>query len=149
MVRTNFTPTFSRAPARQRPPRRRPAYVLVMCLLVIAVSSSIVLTLFNILRLQTAESRARRQVAMAHALADAAGETAIAVLVDQPTFRGSLGPYQVPSQPTHFYSAEIVDDSGDIQVRATGTADACVQTWSRAVTASSLDDRRATLGLGP
>ncbi len=134
---------------RYRTHQRRSAYVLIMCLLVIAISSSIVMTLFHILRLQTAEAHARRQLIAAQALVDAGHEYGVAVLIDQPSFRGLVGPSPVVGQPGHSYSVLISDASGDIQLAATGQAGSCIQTRASTITAGQLSTRRSSLGLPP
>lgn len=126
---------------------RKRGYALVMCLLVIAVSSSIVLTLFNMLRLQTAEFRARRQLTVANLLVDAAREHAVSVLIDQPTFRGPIGPVSIPQQPGNQYYIEISDASGDMLLTVVGSADKSSTSGTYLITAAALAKRRAAIGL--
>ena len=126
---------------------KRQAYVLVMCLLTVAISSSIVLTLFNMLRLQTAESAARRQQVVAASLVEASLEHAIAVLIDRPDFRGTLGPIAVPEHPERVYSVSIADASGNIALTVNCRAGRTVRTFARQISPSQLANRRAALGL--
>lgn len=134
-----------RSPVNSR--RSRSGYVLVMCLLVVAISSSIVLTLFNILRLQTAETLARQQLVVASALVDAAHEHALAVLIDQPSFRGTVGPISVPGFSDRNYTVTIADAADDVQLLKTGQVGLCIQSASLIITQDALDDRRDELEL--
>ena len=93
--------TYKRGPQEQKGAvrgtamkRRRKGYALVMCLLVIGVCSSIALTLFHLLKLQTAETHARQDLSVARATLQAGSEHAIALLVDQPALRGEFGPFE-------------------------------------------------------
>jgi hypothetical protein len=118
-----------------------------MCLLAVAISSGIVLTLFSVLRVQTAESMARRQMAVNVSLCEAGVENAIAVLLDQPNFRGSIGPIIVPAYPDRTYSATLVDVNGDIALTIVSRAGSAQSSTTRLIKASDLASRRAALGL--
>lgn len=126
---------------------RRSAYVLVMCLLAIAISSGIVLTLFNVLRVQTAESMARRQMTVNLSLGEAGAEHAIAVLLDQPNFRGTIGPVAPSAFPDRSYSATLVDVSGDIAVTVISRVGTAQGSTNRLIRSVDLASRRAALGL--
>lgn len=126
---------------------RRSGYVLVMCLMVVAVSSCIVLTLFNMLSLQSAESRARRQIVASSSIMDAGVEHAIAILIDNPAFRGSAGPFPVPTTGVlAAYSIDIVDNSGNAAVTVRCQVGTRVNTRSLNITAAQISQRRSDAG---
>ncbi len=125
---------------------RRSGYALMMCLMVVAVTSSIVLTLFHSIRLQTAESLARRQIVVKNSLADAAFEHALATLIDNPNFSGTLN-FAVPNERNRGYTLAVQPVSGDHQITAVLRVAATNTTVSRLITAKQLDQRRKTLGL--
>ncbi len=136
---------MKRTTRKQRDSRQ--GYVLVMCLLVIAVTSTAVLTLFNMLRLQTAESAARRQLTVASSVTDAGIEHAIAILLDNPTFRGSIGPLAVPGTTNQNYTIQITDVSGDMQIDVLTTVGTSQQAISQLITNADLHTRRVKLRL--
>ncbi len=125
----------------------RRGYVLVLCMIVIAISSSIVLTTFHLLKLHTAEASARRDLVTMDALLSAGKEHAIAHLIDQPTYRGPLGIISIPQQSQQNYQVQISDVSGDIQIDVTATLRAISQVSTTRVQIAALDARRAALGL--
>lgn len=125
---------------------RRDGYALLMCLMVVAVSSSIVLTLFNVLRLQTAESTARRQLVVASGLADGAREHAIALLIDNPNLSGSAGPFAVPDDPGRSYQLNFQQISGGVRISTSLTAGSSTQASQFEITDSQLSDRRRAVG---
>lgn len=126
---------------------RRAGYVLVMCLLAVAISSGIVLTLFNVLRVQTAESLARRTMTANISLGEAGVEHAVAVLLDQPNFRGNLGPFTVPTHPDRSYTISLVDVSGDVAIAVNSRVGTSQAATARLITSAALTNRRAALGL--
>ncbi len=126
--------------------KNRSGYALLMCLMVVGVTSSIVLTLFNALRLQTAESRARREIIANHALADGALEHALAILIDQPKFEGKVG-FQVPLDPSRGYTLVVEQAGGDVNVTAYVQSGANTQLVQRLLTEAELANRRGALGL--
>ncbi|MEZ6136914.1 MAG: hypothetical protein R3C53_18620 [Pirellulaceae bacterium] len=127
--------------------QQRGGYTLVMCLLVVGVSSAIVLSLFQVVRLQTAEATARRQQVIAESLSDAGVEHAIAVLLDQPSFRGTIGPVVPPNDPQRSYTIRMIDVSGDVQVDVLAQAGNSRAAMSKLIPASKLSERRARLSL--
>lgn len=135
--------------ARKNPNRkqRRPAYILVMCLLVIAISSCIVLTLFNMLSMQTSESRARRQIVTSQSIMDAGVEHAVALLIDRPTFRGNAGTFRVPTASTPAaYTIDIVDNSGDAAVTVRCQVGTSTNYRSINITAAQIAQRKSEAG---
>lgn len=119
----------------------------MVCLLAIAVSSAIVVAIFNVQRVHVAEAAARRQLAVFDSLQLAACEHALAVLIDQPTFRGPLGPFSSPAYPDRSYQFQISDSGAGIQVSAVLRADGQQNSSSTFVTHAAIDARRAALGL--
>lgn len=126
---------------------KRGGYVLLTCMLVVAISSSVVLGLFHMLRLQTAESTARRQMAVSQSLNDAAFEHAIAILLDQPNFEGQVGPIKVAEIPDQSYLFEIASTLGGPQVTMVTYTPVSKHVQQRLVPNNLLDERRATLGI--
>lgn len=128
--------------------QHRQGYVLVMCLLVVAISSCIVLTLFNMLSMQTAESRARRQIVASSSIMDAGVEHAVAILMDRPTFRGNAGTFRVPALGTSAaYTIDIVDNSGDAVVTVRCQVGASTNTRSINITAAQIAQRKSEAGV--
>jgi hypothetical protein len=126
--------------------RRRAAYALLMCLMVIAVTSSIVLTLFQALRLQTTESTARRQVVINQALADGAFEHALAILLDNPSFMGQVD-VNVSTQPPANYRLDVQQNGTNIFISASLSSGATSSQLSRNIPLAALQQRRQNLGL--
>ncbi len=124
----------------------RRGYALLMCLMVVAVTSSIVLTLFTSVRLQTAESHARRTIVIRNSLADAAFEHAIAILIDDSKFKGKLE-FAVPNDKTRSYVLAIQPVSGDFQVSADLSVGGVNTQITRLITSKDLDKRRKMLKL--
>ena len=125
---------------------RRGGYALLMCLMVVAVTSSIVLTLFQALRLQTAESQGRRQIVINNSLAEGAFEHALAILLENPNYIDKKT-YQVPTSPSHSYTLDIQQDSQNILVTAALKAGASNTFFSRTYSKADLKQRRLELGL--
>ena len=137
--------------AKRRGNAKRQGYALLACLLTIAVSSAIVVSLFNAQRVQCAEATARRQLVVIHSLQQAAQEHALAVLIDQPTFRGQLGPFTHPSVSGCSYRVQVVDamagNAGDVQVNSLVQINGRSSSASIVLSYSALSGRRAQLGL--
>jgi type II secretory pathway component PulK len=131
---------------RCRAHQRRTGYALLMCLMVVAVTSSIVLTLFQALRLQTAESTARRQIVINQALADGAFEHAVAILLDNPSFVGQTT-VRLPAAPTASYRLDVQQDGTNIFISANLQSGATSSQLSRTVPLAALQQRRQNLGL--
>jgi hypothetical protein len=129
--------------------RSRCGYALLACLLTIAVCSSIVIAIFNIQRVHCAEAGARRHLAIAEALSQAAREHAIAVLIDQPAFRGGLGPFVHPDVPGRGYRFQITQAGTDVQITGLITTDGQVSATTWTLPYEAIDTRRAALGLQP
>lgn len=125
---------------------RRSAYALLMCLMVVAVTSSIVLTLFQALRLQTAESTARRQIVINRALADGAFEHALAILLDNPNFVGQMT-VRVPNAPTASYRLDVQQDGTQVFISASLQSGVNGSQMSRSVPLAAIQQRRQNLGL--
>lgn len=126
---------------------RQRGYALLLCLVVIAISSSIVVTTFQVLKLHTAEASARRDLVTMAAIHSAGSEHAIAHLIDQPDYRGGLGPFIIPNRPAQNYRIQIVDAGGDIQIEVAAAVGTRVQASSTRIRAAELDARRQALGL--
>lgn len=131
----------------RRKPHARSGYMLVMCLLVVAVSSSIVLTMFQMVRLQTLESQARRQVVQITSLSDAAREHAVAILIDQPEFRGTLGPFKVPAAIAQSYSFSITETKIGLQIDSQLQVGTSVQAATETISLDALKRRLRVLNL--
>jgi hypothetical protein len=74
----------------------------------------------------------------------------VAILLDQPTFRGSIGIHQPSglSPDSHaFYTAEVQDAAGGILVLASVETDLGKQVSQHTFTSGELSTRRALLGL--
>ncbi len=135
----------SPANRKLRPSRR--GYALVICLLAIAVTSVIVVAIFNVQRVHVAEASARRQLAVFDSLQQAAREHAVAVLIDQPAFRGSGGPFSNSAYPDRSYQFQITDTGSGIQISAVVRADGQQSSSSTVLTQAAINARRAALGL--
>lgn len=127
-------------------PTTRRGYALLMCLLVVGVSSSVVLTLFNIVRLQTAEATARRQLVVNQSLANGAFEHALAILLDQPTFTGTFN-VVLPVVAGQSYSVDIQQSGANVIISANLQAGGVVSFMSRTIALADLQQRRINLGL--
>jgi type II secretory pathway pseudopilin PulG len=141
-----------RFPTRQFPARfgrrsRERGYVLLLCLIVIAISSSIVVTTFQVLKLHTAEASARRDLVNMAAIQSAGTEHALAHLIDQPTFRGGLGPFIIPNRTDQSYRIQIGDAGGDIQIDVVASVGSRLHTSTTPIRTADLDSRRQALGL--
>ncbi len=126
---------------------RERGYVLLLCLVVIAISSSIVVTTFQILKLHTAEASARRDLVNVAAIHSAGTEHGLAHLIDQPAFRGTLGPFMIPNQTDQNYRIQIGDVGGDIQIEVVAAVGTRLQTITTRIRVAELDARRQALGL--
>jgi len=127
--------------------KRERGYALLLCLVVIAISSSIVVTTFQVLKLHTAEAGARRDLVTLAAIHTAGTEHALAHLIDRPDFRGGLGPFIIPKRPEQHYRIQIFDVGGDIQIEVAATVGTRMQASSTRIRAAELDARRQALGL--
>lgn len=143
-LRTGKCRRFSKRSFRSK---RERGYALLLCLVVIAISSSIVVTTFQVLKLHTAEASARRDLVTMAAIHSAGSEHALAHLIDQPDYRGGLGPFIIPNRPDQNYRIRIVDAGGDIQIEVSATVGTRLQASSTRIRASELDARRQALGL--
>lgn len=143
-LRTGNRHRFSKRSYRSK---RERGYALLLCLVVIAISSSIVVTTFQVLKLHTAEAGARRDLVIMAAIHTAGTEHALAHLIDRPDFRGGLGPFIIPNRPEQNYRIQIVDVGGDIQIEVAAAVGTRMQASSTRVRSAELDARRQALGL--
>ena len=151
MLVSTQTLARNQKPIRLRPRvglRPRGGYALLACLLTIAVSSSIVVAIFDVQRVHCAEAAARRQLTELAALQQAAQEHALAVLIDQPAFRGQLGPFTHPNFIGRSYAFQVADGGSGIQVTSLVQIDGRSTSGSITLSPAALDARRASLGLG-
>lgn len=125
---------------------RRRGYTLVVCIVMILICSAMLITLLNMSRLQILETTARAKLSSTQLLSDAAFEHAIAVLIDTPNYRGTVGPVEVKSVGG-FYSFEVADNGGGMAITSTGIIDSSSQSQTTQITQTQLNDRRAKLGL--
>ncbi len=118
-----------------------------MCLLVVAIASSVSLTLFSMVRLQTAESKLRRDLTVATSLAEAGKEHAIALLIDNPALRSTVGPIRFADHADRSYQFTISDTGSDISIQTSASAGSARAARSYVITTAQLNTRRASLGL--
>ncbi|MCA9242041.1 MAG: hypothetical protein KDA37_17645 [Planctomycetales bacterium] len=118
----------------------------------IAVTSSMVLTLFNMLSLQKAETSARAKLLLADSLADAAVEHALAKLIAQRDYEGSE---TIALDKSRIYRLQVARDdkqgllfvTGEAVVQGAAGEQPTQRSLSRTFTLEQLDKRRAAVGL--
>lgn len=133
-----------------QPPRccrktRRCGYSLLLCMLAAAVTGSMALGLFQMVRLRLVNSHAQRSVVQLQWIENGALEHAIATLVDQPTFRGDIGPFAVMDD--FAYQLTVSDSGPNLAVVVQTNHQAATYRHSFIITPAQLAERRAAMGL--
>ena len=135
--------------------KNRGGFALIMCLVVAAVCSLMVIGIFNTLKLESRETRAYEDLAISKRIVQSASERAIAELMRNPTLRNELKvPASLtPSGTTIQAKVFIVENSGTLSI----TSSAITPTHSAGVTTNvqhqyqisvaELQQRRQQMGL--
>ncbi len=125
--------------------KKRAGYALLVCLMVAAVTSVVVLAILQTASFETLELSAKRKSSAALWLARGANERALALLFDQPDLQGKLPAVELPSGSGNFVETEITRDGSRIQILSTASVDNLQQTAQIEFTSIQLQQRIAEL----